>query len=363
MRRRLLAILVGCALLITGSTASGADLAQIYGCAADSGGALRIVPAGTRCKSTETKLVWNVQGPRGPRGNEGERGPRGLIGPEGDRGPRGYPGIAVSQSCAAGSYVSGITSAGTLACTPLEQPTDDPSEPPPVDSDLDGSPDTEDCDPQNPTIYPGAPEVGNGIDDDCDNEIDETVVLDLAAMSLSRDAVRAGTEVPGTVTLTKPAPDDVVVTLQSNDGSVAAPFPEQVTVAQGATYAPFWLQTYTPGSVTIEASLGGTTRTDDLTVHPPDRDSAVTSVSVASPVALGSTISGTVTLDLQAPPGGAEVSLTSSDPSVLKVPAAVTVIADQTAASFPVELTDTGTATITAAYAGTQAETSVTVTE
>jgi hypothetical protein len=41
------------------------------------------------------------------------------------------------------------------------------------DSDNDGSPDSEDCDDEDPDIYPSAPESCDGHDNDCDNEIDE----------------------------------------------------------------------------------------------------------------------------------------------------------------------------------------------
>lgn len=44
-----------------------------------------------------------------------------------------------------------------------------------ADSDGDGSNDDVDCEPLNPDIYPGAEELCNGIDDDCDGEIDESL--------------------------------------------------------------------------------------------------------------------------------------------------------------------------------------------
>ena len=48
-----------------------------------------------------------------------------------------------------------------------------------VDADADGWPAGEDCDDAEPAIHPGAPEQCNGVDDDCDDEIDEGVLLEL----------------------------------------------------------------------------------------------------------------------------------------------------------------------------------------
>ena len=43
------------------------------------------------------------------------------------------------------------------------------------DTDGDEWPDYLDCEPLNPDVYPGAPEICNGIDDDCDGQVDEGV--------------------------------------------------------------------------------------------------------------------------------------------------------------------------------------------
>lgn len=55
-----------------------------------------------------------------------------------------------------------------------------------IDSDGDGYEQYEDCNDQDRTVHPGAPELCNGIDDDCDDEVDEG--LDFETWYLDADA-------------------------------------------------------------------------------------------------------------------------------------------------------------------------------
>lgn len=59
----------------------------------------------------------------------------------------------------------------TLVACPGPADTDTP-----VDSDGDGVVDTQDCAPGDPTIHPGAAEVCDGVDQDCDGDIDEDAI-------------------------------------------------------------------------------------------------------------------------------------------------------------------------------------------
>lgn len=93
----------------------------ISGCYTRSGGMLRVIdPKVTSCKSTETSLEWNVQGPVGPPGPQGPKGDQGEPGPLGPQGPQGIQGIPGPAGAAgtANAYfgrspTTGIISDGT----------------------------------------------------------------------------------------------------------------------------------------------------------------------------------------------------------------------------------------------------------
>ncbi|MFZ1881412.1 MAG: collagen-like protein [Gaiellaceae bacterium] len=79
----------------------------IHGCYARSGGSLRVIDASvTNCKSTETSLDWNVQGPTGPTGATGPQGAPGATGPQGAPGPQGPAGAQGPQGPAGASGTS-----------------------------------------------------------------------------------------------------------------------------------------------------------------------------------------------------------------------------------------------------------------
>ena len=184
---------------------------------------------------------------------------------------------------------------------------------------------------------------------------------DVAAptLSLSTGKVFAGSTLTGTVTLLVPAPaGGAVVNLSSSNTSVAT-VPSSVTVAAGATSATFTVSTNTvlPSSqiaISISASAGGALASQTLLVVLPEATLSSLTLNPAS-MAGGSAGVGTVFLDKAAPAGGAAVALSSSNPSVVTVPASVTVPAGATSANFSVStnaVSAATTVTISAAYGG-----------
>jgi hypothetical protein len=51
---------------------------QIYACVQNGSQQVRIVGAADACRSTETRVVWNIVGPQGPKGDKGDKGDQQL---------------------------------------------------------------------------------------------------------------------------------------------------------------------------------------------------------------------------------------------------------------------------------------------
>jgi hypothetical protein len=74
------------------------------------------------------------------------------------------------QSCPEGQVMTGFANDGSLACDPAVTDSDD------IDLDGDGfTPNEGDCNEASAAVNPGAAEVDNDIDDDCDGQVDEGV--------------------------------------------------------------------------------------------------------------------------------------------------------------------------------------------
>ena len=142
----------------------------------------------------------------------------------------------------------------------------------------------------------------------------------------------------------------LTVAIASSDSTVVS-VPESVTIPAGSQQAVVELSTLAIGEATITAQateyVGGIST---VSVRP---------ASVLLPegvlVAPGLVRSLPLTLSDPAPAGGVEVSLQSSDPSVIGVPASVSVAEGQTVANFELTGISVGSATITATASGYQA--------
>jgi hypothetical protein len=75
----------------------------IYACQMKQVGLLRVVDANTSCTKNETKVSWNVAGPKGdpgvagPAGSQGPAGTNGATGPQGPAGVKGDTGAVGPQ--------------------------------------------------------------------------------------------------------------------------------------------------------------------------------------------------------------------------------------------------------------------------
>ena len=197
-----------------------------------------------------------------------------------------------------------------------------------------------------------------------------TPTASLSSLTLSPSSVTGGTQSStGTVTLSGAAPSGGAQVSLSSSNTTAAQVPSSVTVAAGATSATFTVSTSAVGAstaVTISPSYAGATKTASLTVNPAPPPPVTLSAISLSPTSVigGNSSTGTVTLSAAAPSGGAQVSLSSSNTAVARVPSSVTVAAGATSATFTVSTSAVGASnavTISASYAGATKTASLTV--
>jgi hypothetical protein len=194
--------------------------------------------------------------------------------------------------------------------------------------------------------------------------------LSLSSLSLNPTSVTGGNSSTGTVTLSGAAPAGGAQVTLSSSNTTTARVPSSVTVAAGATSATFTVSTSAVAAsttVTISAAYGGATRSASLTVTPASPPPPTLSSLSLNPTSVmgGNSSTGTVTLSGPAPPGGAQVTLSSSKTAAARVPSSVMVAAGATSASFTVSTSAVAastTVTISAIYSGATRSASLTVT-
>ena len=163
----------------------------------------------------------------------------------------------------------------------------------------------------------------------------------VASVSLNPSTTTGTSGSSGTVELGAPAPGGGTTVSLSSSNPLVASVPASVTVSGAATGAGFTVSTAnvtSSATVTITASVGASSASATLTVNPqPPATPALESVTVSpGSVSGGGSATGTVTLNVAAPAGGAQVVLASSNTSAASVPASVTVPAGATSATFTV---------------------------
>jgi len=188
----------------------------------------------------------------------------------------------------------------------------------------------------------------------------------VAALSASPSSVVGGGGATGTVSLSASAPAGGASVLLASASS-AVTVPAAVTVAQGMTSATFGIATSAvtmPTSTTISASYGGVTKATTFTVTPASAPALASVALTSTSIVGGTSTTGRATLTAPAGSGGAVVTLRSSNPTLVGVPASVVVPAGATSATFTVTTTVTkrnATAAVYATYASVTKTASLTV--
>ena len=145
----------------------------------------------------------------------------------------------------------------------------------------------------------------------------------------------SGTSVTCQVTLAAPAPTGgLTVAMSSSDPAVSVPASLQFPAGtNGVTFGINYSAVTTPTTATLTAKLGTLSKTATLTVSP----LGINSITISpNPVAGGATATATITLNAMAQTGGMKVTLSADTPTLVTVPATVTVPVGATTATFQV---------------------------
>jgi RHS repeat-associated protein len=189
----------------------------------------------------------------------------------------------------------------------------------------------------------------------------------LSALTLSPSTVTGGNPVTGTITLTAPATEGGALVTIGTDDPLVADVPAAVVVPAGALSVNFSIGTTTMLAdtvVNVSATYQGVTRTAALTVQAPSGLALISLVIDPPNAAGGTTATGVVTLNGPAPNGGAQIALTSSNPSLASVPSRVTVRRGETTAVFSIttaSVTTPRSATISGSFDGLTQHDTITV--
>ncbi|MCC6997099.1 MAG: lamin tail domain-containing protein [Deltaproteobacteria bacterium] len=145
-------------------------------------------------------------------------------------------------------------------------------------------------------------------------------------------SIPRGAKVALTITLDRPAlAGGALVTLSSSEAATVS-VPATVTVPAGSRTVGVDATGVAPGGpVDISASFGAATRMASISVTP-----ALASLTPTLAVRIGSTDNLIVTLDGPAPAGGLTLTTTSTMPTVVGIPAQVTIPAGLSSGGIPV---------------------------
>ena len=171
----------------------------------------------------------------------------------------------------------------------------------------------------------------------------------LSSLTLSSSTVLSGGTITGTLRLTSPAPaGGAIVTLQgSMEGQVIVP--QSVTIPGGSISGTFTTtpapETPFPRWVFIQGHYGtsGGSQARILEIDPAPGPATLLAIGPASQDLIGGNSGrASVALVIPAPDGGGAVTLTTDNPSIIHLPASVTIPAGNSATSFAI-----GTSTVT----------------